>query len=105
MRTILLFSLALHWPPEHAHDRWFGVDKVKHFAVSALAESVAYSALQAAGVDRGPALATATAATLSLGLGKEWIDRRRGGAVSVRDLTWDAAGAGTASLWLLHARH
>jgi hypothetical protein len=38
-------------------------------------------------------------------VGKEIIDRRAGGQVSVPDLVWDAAGAGAASLLLAHAVH
>ena len=42
--------------------------------------------------------------TLSVGVGKEWLDRRRGGAFSGRDLAWDAAGAGAATLVLVRTR-
>ena len=97
MKGALLFSLALG-PPG---DAWFGRDKVKHFLVSAFTQSVAYSALQAAGAGRGEALAGASAATLAVGVGKELFDRRAGGAVSGRDLAWNLAGAGAATLVIL----
>jgi len=100
MKLVLVFSVLLA-PPQ---DRWFGEDKLKHFVVSAFAQSVSYSALQLAGADHGPALAGATVATLGAGVAKEWADHRAGRPFSYKDLTWDAAGAGTATLWLGHTR-
>ncbi|HEX5829486.1 MAG TPA: hypothetical protein VFY16_00805 [Gemmatimonadaceae bacterium] len=100
MRGLLVLSVALGSPP----DQWFGEDKLKHFVLSALVQSVSYSALQLSGVDGDPALAGATAVTLGLGVGKEWCDRRAGGAFSGKDLTWDVAGAATATLWLRETR-
>jgi putative lipoprotein len=101
MKLVLVFSVLLA-PPQ---DRWFGEDKLKHFVVSAFAQSISYSALQLAGAERGPALAGATVATLGAGVAKELVDHRRaGGAFSYKDLTWGLAGAGTATLWLQHTR-
>lgn len=102
MKGALLFSLAFGAPDGPRADHWFGGDKVKHFLVSAFTQSVAYSALQAAGADRTPALVGATAATLGVGIGKELVDRRSGGRASGRDLAWDLAGAGAASVVLLN---
>jgi putative lipoprotein len=99
MRGALLFSLA--FGAQGDGDRWFGPDKVKHFLTSAFVQGAAYATLQAAGADRGAALAGATAVTLTVGVGKEWLDRRQGGAVSRRDLAWDVAGAGAATLVLV----
>ncbi|HEY0971307.1 MAG TPA: hypothetical protein VGE02_10120 [Gemmatimonadales bacterium] len=98
MRGALIFSLALA-PPG---DSWFGGDKVKHFLVSAFTQSVAFATLQAAGADRAPALVGATAATISVGIGKELVDRRTGGRASGRDLVWDLAGAGAATVVLMN---
>ena len=100
MKRVLLFSVLLG-PPA---DGWFGRDKVKHFLMSAFAQSATFATLQAAGADRGAALAGASAATATLGVAKELADRRRGGPFSVRDLTWDAAGAGAASLLLVRTQ-
>ena len=100
MRRVLLFSVLLG-PPG---DGWFGRDKVKHFLMSAFAQSATFATLQAAGAERGAALAGASAATATLGVAKELADRRRGGPFSVRDLTWDAAGAGAASLLLVRTQ-
>ncbi len=94
MKGAFLFSLALA-PPG---DGWFGRDKVKHFVMSAFTQSVAYSALQAAGAGRGEALAGASAVTLAVGVGKEVLDHRAGRPASARDLAWDLAGAGAATL-------
>ena len=102
MRGALLFSLA--FGPGGDGDRWFGSDKVKHFLTSAFVQSATYATLQAAGAERGAALAGASVVTLSAGVGKEWLDRRRGGPFSGRDLVWDAAGAGAASILLVRTQ-
>ena len=101
MRGALLFSLAFGGGGAAEGDRWFGTDKVKHFLTSAFVQGAAYATLQAAGADPDAALAGASVVTLSAGLGKEWVDRRRGGPFSGRDLAWDAAGAGAATLLLV----
>jgi uncharacterized protein YfiM (DUF2279 family) len=38
---------------------------------------------------------------LTAGVGKEVVDRRVRGEFSLRDLTWDVAGAGSASVLLV----
>lgn len=86
-------------------DHWIGVDKVKHFFTSALIQSLAYSVTQV--TTRGPRsslLLSATLASTAAGIGKEVYDRRSYGHFSVRDLAWDAAGAGTATLMLARTR-
>lgn len=102
MRGALLFSLA--FGAQGADDRWFGADKVKHFLTSAFVQGATYATLQAAGADHRGALAGASVVTLSVGLGKEWLDRRQGGAFSGRDLVWNAAGAGAATLVLVRTQ-
>jgi len=84
-------------------DSWFGVDKIKHFFMSAFIESLTYSALQAAGVNRRPALGGAIGVTMAVGVGREVHDKRTPGNIfSVRDLTWDAVGAGAGAVLLSH---
>lgn len=93
----IALSLTLA-PPPSPPDKWFGSDKLKHFLVAAFTQSVAYSALQAARVHHDAALAGAWAVTGAVSVAKEVHDQRSYGLFSVKDLVWDAAGAGTATL-------
>jgi putative lipoprotein len=86
---------------EHARDSWFGPDKLQHFFTSAFVQSLAYSGLRRVGVQHGAALAGASATTAIVGVGKEVHDRHVKGDFSYRDLTWDAAGAGAATVLLV----
>ena len=89
-----------------ARDSWFGTDKVKHFFLSAFVQSLSYSVMQVTTRgSRSSLLLSASAASAAAGIGKELHDRRVKGAFSVRDLAWDAAGIGTASLMLTQTRH
>jgi uncharacterized protein YfiM (DUF2279 family) len=97
----LLLVFTLGRAPEHARDGWFGPDKLQHFFTSAFVQSVGYGMLRRAGADQGPAITGASVATAIAGVGKEVYDRRTKGDFSVRDLAWDAAGAGSASLLLV----
>jgi putative lipoprotein len=84
-----------------ARDGWFGIDKIKHFFISAFIESVSYSALQAARVDRRPALAGAIGVSAAFGVARELHDKRMpGNHFSYRDLTWDALGIGAGAVML-----
>ena len=90
---------------QHPADQWLGADKVKHFFTSALIQSLAYSVTQVTTKgSRSSLLFSASVATAAVGIGKEVYDRRSYGHFSVRDLAWDAAGAGTASLMLVRTR-
>lgn len=105
MRGALLFTVMLGGRSDaRPADGWFGRDKLTHFFVSAFVQSVSFATLQAAGADRDAALVGATATTAAVGVGKELFDRRQGRPFSVRDLTWDAAGAGAATLVLVRTR-
>lgn len=104
LRLVLL--LGLHGPGDHAGgDSWFAADKVKHFFMAAFVQSVGYSAVRASGAGHDASLAAATAVTAGVSVGKEMWDAHSGGTPSVRDLTWDAAGAGTATLLLRRSVH
>jgi len=97
----LVLALQLHAPGDHpAGDSWFGVDKVKHFFMGAFVQSVAYSAIRASGGSHTASLAGATGVTAGVSVAKELWDAHSGGTPSVRDLVWDAAGAGTATVLL-----
>ena len=86
-----------------ARDSWFGIDKIKHFFISAFIESVSYSALQAANVKRRPAMAGAIGVSAAFGVAREMHDRRTpGNHFSYRDLTWDALGIGAGAAMLKH---
>jgi uncharacterized protein YfiM (DUF2279 family) len=85
-------------------DSWFGADKLKHFFVAAFTQSVTYSALQTARVRHDHALAGAWAVTAAVSVAKEVHDKRTTGLFSVRDLVWDAAGAGFATVLLARSR-
>ena len=97
---MLVFTIATgprHLPP----DRWFGPDKLQHFFMSAFVQSATYGGLRRAGAEHGPALTGASVVTAIAGVGKELHDRQVKGEFSVRDLVWDAAGAGSASILLV----
>ena len=89
--------------PQPHPDAWFGIDKIKHFFISAFIESVSYSALQAARVHHRSATAGAIGITIGFGLGREIHDQRTPGNIfSVRDLTWDVIGTGAGAALLSH---
>lgn len=96
---MLVFSLG--GSPTSAGDAWLSQDKVKHFFTSAFVQGMGYGSLRAAGVAHGAALGLATTATVAAGGGKELWDLRGGGTPSVRDLAWDAAGAGAMTVLLV----
>ncbi|MEP6690081.1 MAG: DUF2279 domain-containing protein [Gemmatimonadaceae bacterium] len=85
-------------------DRWFAPDKLKHFFVSAFVQSVVYSAARATRAAIRTALYLASAATLTVGVGKEIRDRHTASDFSAKDLTWDVLGGAAASLVLTRTR-
>jgi uncharacterized protein YfiM (DUF2279 family) len=95
---------ALRATPHEAADRWFGPDKVQHFWASYAAVAFTFGGATAAGLDRGPALATAVAAGVIAGVAKELDDARRGWGFSVRDLAMDGLGIAAAFLLLREVR-
>ncbi len=100
MHLALAFALTFGAPKQ---DRWFGPDKWKHFAAAAVIQSVAYASFRQHDTSRPVALWRATAVTSTISLGKEAFDRQQGRDFSVKDLAWDAAGAGTATLAIIQA--
>ncbi|NUO63744.1 MAG: hypothetical protein HOQ11_06325 [Gemmatimonadaceae bacterium] len=111
MRGLAAAALFLALAPAALHaqsrtDRWLGADKVKHFFTTALIQSFTYSVAQVTTrAPRSSLLLSASVASAAVGIGKEMHDRGSYGLFSVRDLAWDAAGAGAASVMLLHTRH
>lgn len=100
-RLWLVFSLG---PATLSSDHWFAGDKLQHFFTSAFVQSMSYGTLRTAGVGHGPALAGATATSAVAGVGKEVYDVHTKGEFSLRDLTWDAAGAGAATVLLVRTQ-
>ena len=103
MNVVLSLSLAANLifaQTAPAREGWFGVDKIKHFFISAFVTSVSFSAFQAAGANRRTALTGALGVTAAAGIGRELHDRRKKNSFSYRDLIWDAVGAGAAAAML-----
>jgi putative lipoprotein len=104
-RTYNLVQFAVAGPTldNVVRDNWFGVDKIKHFFMSAFIESVSYSALQAAHANHRSAMAGAIGVTAAFGIGREIHDSRNPKNIfSVKDLSWDAIGAGAGLVLLSH---
>ncbi|MEP6732366.1 MAG: hypothetical protein ABJE10_17095 [bacterium] len=100
-RLFLVFSLA---PMALPGDRWIAPDKLQHFFASAFVQSMSYGALRTTGLPHGAALAGASITTAAVGVGKELHDLRVKGEFSMRDVTWDAAGAGAATILLVRTQ-
>jgi putative lipoprotein len=100
MRGLLLVFTLGRAPEHRGGDAWLGPDKLQHFFTSAFIQSFGYGVLRRAGADNGQALAGASVVTLTAGVGKELVDRRLRREFSGRDLAWDVAGAGSASVLL-----
>ena len=100
-RLWLVFTLTA---PPSGGDPWFAGDKLQHFFSSAFVQSISYASLRTTGLSHGTALAAASATTAVIGVGKEVHDRNAKGDFSLRDLTWDAAGAGAATVLLVRTR-
>jgi len=103
MRHLLAFALLA----QHSHnppDRWIGADKIKHFLLSAMVESLTTSAARSAGAGRATSQRIGAGITMTVGVGRELHDARVGKGASVKDLTWDAAGGVAAASLLNGAR-
>ena len=99
----MIVPIALALQMAAPRDAWFGADKLKHFFIAAFTQSVTYSVLQVAKVKHDHAMVGAWTVTATVSVAKEFRDRRKTGLFSVRDLVWDAAGAGAASLLIHHS--
>ena len=98
---VIAFSMHLSLPARD-DDRWFAPDKVKHFFSAAFVQSVSYGTFRTMRASNNGALIGASAVTATVSIGKEVWDAHGHGTPSVRDLTWDLAGAGAVSLLLSH---
>ena len=86
--------------PSATTDHWVAADKVKHFFMSALIQSTAYSVGRSVGAGRSNAQVAASVTSLTFGVAKEVRDRRRSRPFSLKDIVWDGAGALTAAALL-----
>ena len=93
-------SVAPH--PAVMKDALFGIDKPKHFVLSAFIESVSFAGLESANASHRGAMAGAISLTSLFAVGREVHDRRTKGLFSFGDLAWDALGAGAAAVMLRH---
>jgi len=102
---MLLFALHtadLHPPDTGSGDRWFAMDKAKHFFMAAFVQTLSFSAFRAVGLSYRHALIGATVTSSAVGIGKELYDLKTGGDASWKDLTWDGVGIAAASAVLAH---
>jgi uncharacterized protein YfiM (DUF2279 family) len=83
---------------------WFGTDKLKHFLMSALVHSAAFSIARASGAQRSGAQVSGAVSAATIGVWKELHDRRVGKPFSVGDLLWDGMGAASAAALLNRSR-
>ena len=89
--NILLLSFSLQTLA--APDRWFSSDKAQHFFMGAFVQSAAFGVSRAAGVDKNPSIAAASAVSVAAVVAKEFRDRNGRGTASVKDAAWGLVGA------------
>jgi putative lipoprotein len=94
----IVITLGIGRQDSNPPDRWFGADKAKHYFSAVFVQSVTYSALRSARLSYRASLAGATLTAGAASVGKELWDRGGRGTPSWKDLTWDAAGMGTATV-------
>jgi uncharacterized protein YfiM (DUF2279 family) len=96
--SALILVLVLRFPL--LSDSWFGPDKIKHFFLTAFAQSFLYASARAAGVERDDALRASITAAAAGGIAREIYDARAKGRFSLPDLAFDAAGVVAATAML-----
>jgi uncharacterized protein YfiM (DUF2279 family) len=90
-------------PPGKPEDPWLAQDKLRHFAMSFAATAFAYAGARTA-LDPDHAAATAAAAALAAGIGKEVHDARAGRWFSLPDMAWNVAGVTLGLAFVRHVR-
>ena len=102
MMWALVVALTMTGPPKpRVTDPWTGLDKWKHFAASAVIESVGYG-IASARQGHSASLRIGGGAVIVVGVGKELYDWRTKGQFSFKDFAWDLLG-GAAAAAALHA--
>jgi putative lipoprotein len=90
---------------ESPRDPWLAEDKLMHFAASFAATSISASAARATGLSPGRSALAGAVVGSGLGLWKEVQDHRRpDGFFSYRDMAWDLAGVGAATMVMSRVR-
>lgn len=88
--------------PIAPRDNLFGLDKPKHFVLSAFIESASFAGLEVAGSSYKTAMAGGLSAAAIFAVGREIHDGRTKGLFSFADLFWDALGGAAATVMLRH---
>lgn len=95
---LLLLSMVAPGPapvppvlPVQVHEE-SGLDDARHAVVSFAAVAQGYGFARGVGLSPDGATVAALGGTALLGIGKELLDRRRGGRIEPIDLAWDALG-------------
>ncbi|TYL40938.1 YfiM family lipoprotein [Dickeya sp. ws52] len=106
MRSALLLLLFSCSGCTHmAQDRWTGPDKAEHFLASALISAASSEVAERQHQSRNHSATFGLMFSVSIGAAKETYDSRpQGSGWSVKDFTWDIAGA-TAGYCLWQAAH
>lgn len=100
-----LLCLCLSFSNPEPPDRWFAEDKVKHFATSFAATTLAAGGARMAGLDVREAAYAGAGTAAVLGVWKEVRDARTPGAsASLRDIVWDGAGIAVGTAAMLQVR-
>jgi uncharacterized protein YfiM (DUF2279 family) len=104
LQSFLVASIIASTQNAPPPDPIFGEDKVQHFVTSFVVSSLVMSGARLAGLDRRDSIIAGASVSLTIGIGKEVHDARRGQFFSVRDLLWDMAGTGAGVLLLDQTR-
>jgi uncharacterized protein YfiM (DUF2279 family) len=88
----------------HGGDSWFGRDKLLHLLAEATIQAATFEAIRATDHGHRSSVYGAWVMSAAAGVGKELYDRQTTGLFSRRDLTWDAIGAGAATVVLNQTR-
>lgn len=102
MQRSLLLALALSLGVAKARatepDPWLGPDKAAHFVVAAGLAGLGYSGAALLTQETWLRFASGAGITVLAGVAKETTDLALGGTFSLRDMTWNLAGAGVGLL-------
>ena len=105
MSFVPIIAFALHVGAGRQHpDAWFSADKLKHFALGTLTQSLGYGTVRVLGGTNRAAFVGGSLATTSVALLKELHDRRVHGDVSAKDFCWTVTGGAATQVLLSQTR-